>query len=724
MHAARAAIGRWRGGWTALVIAAVARSVTGTVLALLLVSLIPAAFAWKPTVVLTASMEPRIHVGDVVISRPFGVPELRIGQVLLIDDPDRAGRLRLHRFVKATDDGRLVMRGDANAQADSSTVSLRAVRGIACLRVPWVGLPTAWLAAGLADQAALMVGAAGLVLAACFAFQEDVVLVRGGPPERRRGRRRRLRRMALHLRRAVRRLATRRARAATAALLVAVLSTGWAVPAQAAPLSGKATNPGNAFATKSRFTCPDRVNADTPLDYWKLSEASGTTATDQTGARTGTYSNSGVTYGVAGPCAQDGDTAVTLDGGAAVGVRTATAFDPTVYPTFSEEVWFKTTTTGGGVLLGIGSSPTATTGTWDRVIAMTTAGKVAFGIGTGNSSTTAITATSSSAYNDGAWHLATAVYVQGTGAKLYVDGTQVATSGSATQYTATIRYWRIGNGDLNSTPWTASGLSSVTAAFTGSLAGAAVYGTALSAAQVAGHSGARSTAPTCTETIVADAPARYWRMSEANGTAGALDYSGNSLNGTYASSGVTYGVAGPCTTEGKTAVTLAGTATSGVTAHGTFDTVTISGALTTEVWFKASTGASGALFGVFGQESSGAASNLLYMDTNGAIAWGTTLATGKLTLATSESWRDGTWHHALGTVDGTKAVLYIDGIERVSSVHGSFLTASAGRWRVGFGSLSGWPNGPTGSFAGSVAGAATYNSVLSSTRIAAHAAAR
>lgn len=714
MHTARAAIGRWRGGWTALLVAAIARSVAGLVLTLLLASLIPAAFAWKPTVVLTGSMEPRIHVGDVVVSRPFAVRELQLGQVLLVDDPDRAGTLRLHRFVQATEDGRLVLRGDANARADSSTISLRAVRGISCLRVPWVGLPAAWSRDGQADLVAVAAGIAALVLAGCFAFREDVVLVRGGPPARRPGRRLR----ALRLRRAMRRLVTRRARAATAALLATVLATGGAVPAQAAPLFGRTTNPANSLAAKSRFTCPDRVNTDSPLDYWKLSEASGTTAMDQTAARTGTYSASGVTYGVDGPCLQDGDTAVTLSGGSAVGARTTTTYTKTSSPTFSEEIWTRTTTTSGGLLLGLSSTTAGSNGTYDRVLAMTTDGRLAFGIGTVSASTPAITAISPNAYNDRVWHHVAATYTQGTGATLYVDGMQVATTGSASQF-GTTPYWRIGYGNLNSTAWTSSGLSSVATAFSGSLAGAAVYDTALSGTQVAAHSGARSNPPICTVAVTADSPVRYWPLSEASGTT-ATDLSGAG-DGTYSASGVTYGATGPCTTEGRTAVTLAGTSSSGVTSQ---DAVTTPTAMTVEIWFKASAGASGALFGIFSSRSSGTASTVLYMDTGGRLAWGTTLASGKAALWTSQTFRDGTWHHLVGTVDGTRMAVFVDGGESLSYGHGSSVSASTGYWRVGFGNLSDWSNGPTTAFTGSVAGAAAYSSVLSSARIAAHAAAR
>src|SRR6185437_8347667 len=135
----------WRGGWTALAVTTVARIVLAVLGSLLLCSLIPALLGWHPTVVMTGSMEPRLHIGDVAISRPVASDKLQLGQILLVDDPDHPGRERLHRLAAFNADGSLTLRGDANAANDSSPVLRSAVRGVGALRVPYVGTPKLWL---------------------------------------------------------------------------------------------------------------------------------------------------------------------------------------------------------------------------------------------------------------------------------------------------------------------------------------------------------------------------------------------------------------------------------------------------------------------------------------------------------------------------------------------------------------------------------------------------
>ena len=90
-------------------------------------------------------MLPRLHVGDVAVSRPLRGRAPAVGSVLLFDDPDYPGRLRLHRFTRVDDAGLLVTRGDANREEDSSPITLSAVHGVATLRVPWVALPVVWV---------------------------------------------------------------------------------------------------------------------------------------------------------------------------------------------------------------------------------------------------------------------------------------------------------------------------------------------------------------------------------------------------------------------------------------------------------------------------------------------------------------------------------------------------------------------------------------------------
>ena len=76
----------------------------------------------------------------------------------------------------------------------------------------------------------------------------------------------------------------------------------------------------------------DRVIADGATNYWRLNEASGTTAVDSAGSRNATISG-GVTLGV--PGVRSADTAMGLDGSG--GIRPSTF--PPLPPAFSLEAW-------------------------------------------------------------------------------------------------------------------------------------------------------------------------------------------------------------------------------------------------------------------------------------------------------------------------------------------------------------------------------------------------
>lgn len=134
---------------------------------LVIAGLVPLAAGYSAHVVTSGSMAPRVHPGDVVVTHPVTAAELRAGQVLLLHDPERPGGLLLHRLVSFDEEGRLVTRGDANQSDDSVHADPASVRGLAVLRVPWVGLPALWRMQGRAGTLAVTAGV--LVAAAVFA---------------------------------------------------------------------------------------------------------------------------------------------------------------------------------------------------------------------------------------------------------------------------------------------------------------------------------------------------------------------------------------------------------------------------------------------------------------------------------------------------------------------------------------------------------------------------
>lgn len=134
--------------WGRVVVGTVARGVVATLLGLALWAAAPALIGWQPTTVMTGSMEPRLTPGDVVVSRPVASGEVRTGKILLADDPDQSGHLRMHRYVEDGPGGTLVTKGDANPQQDSTPLERSAVHGVAFLRIPFVGAPILWLRQG------------------------------------------------------------------------------------------------------------------------------------------------------------------------------------------------------------------------------------------------------------------------------------------------------------------------------------------------------------------------------------------------------------------------------------------------------------------------------------------------------------------------------------------------------------------------------------------------
>jgi signal peptidase I len=466
--------------WVRLVVASLCRSLLTMLVCLALWAAVPALLGWQPTTVSSGSMMPRLHVGDVSVAKPVTkAPSLQ--QVLLFHDPDHAGKLRLHRFVRVDDQGRMITRGDANPNDDSSPVTMDDLEGVAVLRVPYVALPIVWLREGrwlplaLVAAALLLVGAGARLNRGMVLDEPDQRPGSDGPaggtdetdaedhdadvPAQKRLR------------------WTRPARAATAFVaVVTVLGAGGllvAGPAWAG-YSDTTTNPASDLAAATYYRCDNAVKAQNPYLYYELDETSGTTAADSSGnGRTGTLTG-GYSSVAGGVCTSSVKTAITLNGSTGY---VATPTQVTAPNTFTVQTWFKTTTTRGGRIIGFGAARTGASASVDRHIYMTNAGKLLFGVQTATNTRTTITSTAN--YNDGSWHLATAS-LSTAGMRLYVDGALVASRAATTTGISYTGYWRIGYDNLAS--WGSVPTSSF---FAGTVAQAAVYSTALSANAIA-----------------------------------------------------------------------------------------------------------------------------------------------------------------------------------------------------------------------------------------------
>jgi hypothetical protein len=214
--------------------------------------------------------------------------------------------------------------------------------------------------------------------------------------------------------------------------------------------------------------------------YLPLQETSGTTAANSGtdgAAGNGTYSASGWTSVRSGPtCGTNAFRAVQLDGVAGRLWTTQLVINP---QSFTEQIWFSTTSLTGGKLIGFGDGAGGgTSGQYDRHIYLNNDGTLTFGVYNG----ICYTVNSTTAYNDGAWHLATATFSPGTGMALYVDGSLVGTNTQTTAAQNYNGYWRVGYDNLNGWPGAPSNFS-----FTGKLAQASVYNRVLTTDEIAGQ---------------------------------------------------------------------------------------------------------------------------------------------------------------------------------------------------------------------------------------------
>lgn len=212
-------------------------------------------------------------------------------------------------------------------------------------------------------------------------------------------------------------------------------------------------------------------------------------------------------------------------------------------------------------------------------------------------------------------------------------------------------------------------------------------------------------------TTVLDArPALYWRLDETTTTV--ADASGNGRGAT--SWGVYRPAPGALT--GNAALATYGNDRSLVYANSAADTAAD---FTMQLWFKANgLGKGGKLAGFeTSQKSLGSRSDRsLYMLNDGRLAFGT-MSPSAQAITSTKKYNDGVWHMATATQSGSGTVLYVDGV-RVATGTGTGAPSGTGYWRLGGGTLAGWPNQPTNAyFAGSLDEFAVYDSALDATTV-------
>ena len=102
----------------------------------------PLAFDARPLVVLSGSMEPVLHTGDVSVVSSIAPVDARPGDIVTFRDPDNAERLITHRVRAMHVQGNAVVfrtRGDANNVSERWRVPANGEIGRVIYRIPKLG---------------------------------------------------------------------------------------------------------------------------------------------------------------------------------------------------------------------------------------------------------------------------------------------------------------------------------------------------------------------------------------------------------------------------------------------------------------------------------------------------------------------------------------------------------------------------------------------------------
>ncbi len=517
--------------WWAFTAAVIGRVWLALVTGMLLIATLPAVVlpGWDAHVVVSGSMEPRINVGDVVISQQRS--DYRPGQVIVFDDADRGAMT--HRLQSIEGDT-LTTKGDANPTADSSPVPRADVIGLGRVLVMFAGLPWVWFHTG--QWTPLLAFLLSLLLAAAAVAADrpelgstesrsradaadspngdegdrdadgigeadegaDVAPSSTSPqpepePEPEPVNHKRRRAAAL-------------LPPAAALLLLLPLTINVLRPASAA-FSATTTNASNTWtaAVATPATYSATVLADNPYIYLRLDESRpantnttlpaanlGSSALDQayTRASSGNFNQS-----IRLESAASSNITPTPNTSAWFRQDGACILPPSGQPTLTNppsvtvEAWIRSTGTEGGKILGFenGVSNTAVSSQYDRHLYQDGDGYVRFGVWTGTTSTVR----SATPLNDNAWHHLMGTLDGPNGAqRLYVDGVLADSRTNITAENFTGR-WRIGCGNLSgwtgSTAWSGAVPAdlSINHTFIGYIDEPAIYLSALTAADAA-----------------------------------------------------------------------------------------------------------------------------------------------------------------------------------------------------------------------------------------------
>ncbi|MGZ4735392.1 MAG: PKD domain-containing protein [Acidimicrobiia bacterium] len=226
-----------------------------------------------------------------------------------------------------------------------------------------------------------------------------------------------------------------------------------------------------------------------------------------------------------------------------------------------------------------------------------------------------------------------------------------------------------------------------------------------------------------TDSVLSDSPAWEWRLGETSGT---------TANDRMNSNDLTLATANQRNQPGA----LLNEADPSVSFPGGTDTTTVQGAsqywqggpqtFSLEAWINTTTTTGGKIIG-FGNSNTGRSDSNnsdrnIYMNNAGQLYFGVRPDMGtRMTVNSPLSYRDGQWHHVVGTLSSDGMKLYVDGNLVASNANVQKAQVYRGFWRVGGDVLTSWPSLPSReAFTGRIDEVAVYNSALSVGRIRSH----
>ncbi|MFC8360260.1 LamG-like jellyroll fold domain-containing protein [Streptomyces griseorubiginosus] len=476
----------------------------------------------------------------------------------------------------------------------------------------------------------------------------------------------------------------------------------------------------------------DVIQRSGPTGYWRLGERGGAEATSPLGEDyAGSYLD-GARLGSAGIFADGDDTAASFTGDGAIDMPVESLGTKTA---MSLELWFKTSTSGVLVANQAGDFGDTPTG-WRPLLLIDSAGKLR-----GRFSGGASALVSATALTDNTWHHVLLTGNEGIQA-LFVDGDLQAST--ATGVVAD-RYSKVFvGGGYSSTGW--DGQDAGYRNFTGQIDEVAFYDKALVSfvqksgawtysAAAAGQTDAPNQHIQARRSLVtgrgdqydgvtvADAPAAYWRLGEAQGTALGSEIGGTGTAATFrpdASNASKLDQTGVFGAGDNRAVKLSGGGTlqiPGSILAGATD-------LSAEMWFRTAT-PSAVLLGFqdtpVGQTPS-SWRPVLNIDGAGKLRGQFYTSGGATPIVSAQTVTDNEWHHVALSGSGSNQTLYLDGV-KVGSLTGTIVDQARTYAYLGGGyGSSGWMGLASNTYYlnGQLDEVALYRSPLTADQVSAH----